>query len=54
MSAHVKIWGKEMSQLVLFRKEFSKFNNTGAPMLDSTFHMTLKVLKNHIFGNVKI
>ena len=29
----------------LFRNEFNKFNNTGARMLDSIYHMTLKLLK---------
>ena len=31
------------SILSLFRNEFNKFNNTGAPMLDSIYHMTLKL-----------
>ena len=39
-----------LSILSLFRNEFNKFNNTGVRMLDSIFHMTLKLLKNHIFG----
>ena len=26
-----------------FRNEFNKFNNTGARMLDSIYHMTLKL-----------
>ena len=30
--------------LTFFRKEFNKFNNTGAQMLDSIYHMTLKLL----------
>ena len=30
--------------------EFDKFNNTGARMIDSTYHMTLKLIKNRIFG----
>ena len=34
----------------LFRKNFNKFNNTRARMLDSIHHMALKLLKNHIFG----
>ena len=38
------------SILYLFRNEFSKFNNTGARMLDSIYHMTSKLLKNRIFG----
>ena len=36
--------------LSLFRSKFNKFNNTGAPMLDSIYHMTLKLFWNHIFG----
>ena len=31
------------SILSLFRDEFNKFNNTGARMLDSIYHMTLKL-----------
>ena len=27
----------------LFRNEFNKFNNAGARMLDSIYHMTLKL-----------
>ena len=38
------------SILSLFRNEFYKFNTTEARMLDSIYHMTLKLLKNHIFG----
>ena len=30
--------------LSLFRDMFNKFNNTGAGMLDSIYHMTLKLL----------
>ena len=29
--------------LSLFLNSFNKFNNTGAPMLDSIYHMTLKL-----------
>ena len=36
-----KMWGLP-SILSLFHYEFDKFNNTGAGMLDSTYHMTLK------------
>ena len=32
-----------LSILSLFRNEFNKFNNTGARMLDSIYHMTLKL-----------
>ena len=61
MSAHVflnllnelgksdKMWGLQ-SIILLFRNEFNKFNNTGARMLDSIYHITLKLIKNHIFG----
>ena len=38
------------SILSLFRNKFNKFNNTGAQMLDSIYHMPLKLLKNLIFG----
>ena len=36
--------------LSLFCNEFNEFNNTGARMLDSIYHMTLKLLEYHIFG----
>ena len=32
------------SILSFFRNEFNKFNNTRARMLDSIYHMTLKLL----------
>ena len=32
------------SILSLFRIDFYKFNNTGALMLDSIYHMTLRIL----------
>ena len=38
------------SILPLFHNKFNKFNNTGAQMLDSIYHMILQLLKNHIFG----
>ena len=55
MSAHVLLnllnkFGKSdkmrglPSILLLFPNEFIKFNNTGAQMLDSIYHMTLKLL----------
>ena len=42
--------------LLLFRNEFNKFSNTGARMLDSIYHMTLKLIKKRNFWheNVKI
>ena len=36
------------SILSLFRNEFDKFNNTRARMLDSIYHMTLRLLQNLI------
>ena len=39
-----------VSILSLFRNESNKFNNTGARMLDSIYHMTLELFWNHIFG----
>ena len=38
------------SILLLFHNKFNKFNNTGAQMLDSIHHMTLKLIKHSIFG----
>ena len=57
MSAHVLLnflneLGKSdkmrglLSILSLFRSEFDRLDNTGAKMLDSVYHMTLKLLKN--------
>ena len=37
------------SILFLFHNEFNKFNNTGAPMLDSIYHMT-NTLKSHFWS----
>ena len=41
--------GGLLSILTLFRMEFDKFNNAGAPMLDSVYHMTFKLCKNRTF-----
>ena len=38
------------SILFLFRNDLNKFNNTGVLMLDSNYHMTLKLIKNRISG----
>ena len=38
------------SILLLFHNKFDKLNYTGAQMLDSIYHMILKLLKNCIFG----
>ena len=55
MSAHVLLnslneLGKRgfPSILSLFCNEFNKFNNTRARMLDSIYHMTLRLLLNFI------
>ena len=37
--------------LSIFSNQFNKFNNIGAGMLDYIYHMTLKLIKNHIFGS---
>ena len=55
MSAHVllnllnKLRKRDQMQglpsiLSLFRNKFNKFSNSGARMLDSIYHMTLKLL----------
>ena len=38
------------SILSLLRNEFNRLNNTGAGMLDSIYHMTLRLLWNLISG----
>ena len=38
------------SILLLFRKDSNKFNNTGARMLDSIYHLTRKLIKTCIVG----
>ena len=38
------------SILSLFRNEFNKFNNTRARMLDSIYHMALRLLLSFISG----
>ena len=40
------------SILSLLRNKLNKFNNTRARMLDSTYHMTLRLLCN-LISNVK-
>ena len=58
MSAHVLLnllneLGKSdkmrglLSILFFFCNKVDKFNNTGAPMLDSIYHMTLKLQCQH-------
>ena len=34
----------------LFRNEYNEFDNAGARMLDSFYHMTSKYFEHHIFG----
>ena len=36
--------------LAFFCNEFNKFNNIGARMLDSIYHMTLKTLLNRVLA----
>ena len=48
MSAHVLL--NLLNELRKRDNKFNKFNNMGAQMLDSIYHMTLRLLKNHIFG----
>ena len=38
-----------LSILSLFRNEFNQFNTEGARMLDSIYHMTLKIIYDSIF-----
>ena len=38
------------SILSLFCNDFNKFNYTGAQMFNSIYHITLKLIKNRIFG----
>ena len=39
-----------LSILLLFCNKVNKFNKTGAQILDSNYHMTLQLIKNHILG----
>ena len=39
-----------LSILSLFRDELNEFNDTAARMIDSIYHMHLKLLKYRIFG----
>ena len=36
--------------LYLLRNKLNKFKNRGAQMLDFVYHMTFKLIINHIFG----
>ena len=38
------------SVLSLLRNKFKKINNTGVRILDSIYHMILRLLKNRIFA----
>ena len=42
------------SILLLFRNEFNKFNNTGARVLDSIYHMTNTLTSNFWCKNIII
>ena len=41
LSLFPNLYNKLNKILYLFRNEFNKFNNTGARMLNSIYHMTL-------------
>ena len=48
-------WGKSdkvrgLPSFHHFCNEFNKFNNTGAPILNFIYHMTLKILKNRVLS----
>ena len=44
-----RLWYK--IDIPFFSKEKSVYNDTGTRILDTIYHMTLKLLKNHIFGS---
>ena len=46
------MWGL-LSILSLFSNKFNKLNDTGARLLDSVNHMTLKLLWNQVFLHEK-
>ena len=50
MSAHVLLNLLNELRNLVFRNKLNKFSNTGARMLDSIYHMTLKLFLNHILG----
>ena len=55
MSAHVllnllNVLTKRDKMPDIFCNEFDKYNNTGARMVYSIYHLTLKLLKNHILA----
>ena len=42
--------GVRAEQFITFRNEFDTFNNKGARMLDSIYHMVLKLREKWILG----
>ena len=53
MSVHVLLnslneFGKSDTMRILFRSQFNKFNNKGARMLDSIYHMTYNVSQKSV------
>ena len=56
MSAHVlldllnELRKRDKCEVCHFRNKFNKFNNTGARMLDSIYHMILKLFLNHFLA----
>ena len=43
-----------LSISLLFHNKFSKFNNTEAQMIESIYHMTLKLFCYHVFWCEKV
>ena len=39
-----------LSILSFFRNKFNKFNKSGAPILESIYHMTLQLFCKQVFG----
>ena len=39
-----------VEHFIAFCNKFKEFNNTGARVLDSIYHMTFKILKNRFLG----
>ena len=45
-----KLYSQALPCIISFSNKLNKINNTGAKMLDSTYHLTLKLLENHVLG----
>ena len=57
MSSHIELFKflqkrknvRLAEHFVSFWQQVNKFNNTGAQILDSFYHLTLQLIQNHIF-----